>query len=116
MIQQLSLFAEPTIENVTIEWIYDFLTRNLPQLLWQYEEMIDGSKGIVQKKNKKISISVDIGKFSDTVTWVNSKKYIGINAQKNYGDYNGVGMPITSIEEFKEQIYKICEEYNGVNK
>lgn len=101
--QQLDLFT-PNIKEVTIEWLFEYCQKLDKNFKREYC-VVRGDSLKLEKKGKwelKISLS---NFYSDTPI----KEFISLSYQKKYGDYNGVGIPISSVQEFKEQIKKALE-------
>lgn len=112
--QQLNLFSpiEPKWQHITIDWLFDFLNNQYPEMKFCIDcnVLSDGTPVIRQNLHKKIICSFYIGRFDDCVTWAKNRNFIGADYGKCFGDWGRTSYPIDSMEEFREQLPFIIEQ------
>lgn len=112
--QQLKLFTpvEPEWQDITIEWLFDFLNNQYPEMKFFIDRKTsyDGTPYIRQNLHKKIVCQFYIGKFDKCVEQAKNPNYIGVAYGKCFGNWGQTSCPIDSMEEFKELLPHIIEE------
>ena len=107
---QLSLFAPefPEWKNITIEWLFNYLSMLYPEMKFQLEKYIDWNDEecchIIQTAFKKVELTFDIGEYDDCVTWNKNKNYVGCGTMQKYGHWSGMGETYDCWEDFKERV------------
>ena len=104
---QLKLFTSefPEWKNITIEWLYDYLTSLYPEMnfkLVKKENYFDTNKyfSIEQTVYKKVELKFSIGEYNQCVTWCKNRNYISCYSMKLFGDWAGHGETFDNMEDF----------------
>lgn len=123
---QLSLFSnleKPSLEALTIEWLFDFLKLQHPEMKFVLKKDFEGENTILQTLHKKVKLEFHLGRYSHNAVCYPNQKYIGCNLQKYFGHYEGIAESYRSLEEFEEifplrieSCKKSIEEYKNQYK
>lgn len=116
---QLNLFSppEPAWEDITIEWLFNYLNSQYPEMKFTTKEHVGWSKfiKITQNMHNRIELYLYVGKHDkDAVTDNKGLIYIGYSYGKEYGDYHHRCGSIDSMEELKKELpifIKKCKDY-----
>lgn len=108
---QLSLFVNlmPKWEDVTMEWLLNYLQHQFPEMKFHYNKRFNHSY-ISQGISNKVELDFNIGKYDKCVTNRRSRYYIGCQTQKKFGDWHGRGETFDHMEEFIAMAEKRVEE------
>ena len=104
--QQLNLFTPsfPEWKNVTIEWLFDYVSSLYPEIKFEciQKEDYDGNKEFVIQQTifKKAKLEFYLGEYDDDVYWVKNKNYIGCNTEKHFDNWCGMSETYACMEDF----------------
>lgn len=119
---QLSLFSinEPNFYDLTLNWLAEYLNTHYPEMKFKIYKYFDEDV-IGQTLSNKITFQFSIvDKNDDDKFWSRKeKRYISVNANKKYGDFEGFGYGLDSIEEFKTELNILiprCKEWIAQSK
>lgn len=108
---QLKLFTPelPEWKNITIEWLYDYLTFLYPEMkfkLIEKENYFDKNKyfSIEQTAYKKVELQFSLGEYAQCVTTCKNRNYISCSSMKLYGSYAGHGETYDNMEDFIKSV------------
>ena len=100
---QLKLFNPglPEWKNITIEWLYDYLTSLYPEMNFQYGEGVDeGEKIVKQTAYKKVKLDFGLGIYAESVDWVKNRNFISCHSEQEFGHWSGMGETYDNMEDF----------------
>lgn len=106
--QQQSLFTPslPEWQNVTIEWLFEYITCLYPEMKFKCFETynFDGEKSITIKQAafKKIQLDFGIGEYDKCVDWCKNRNYVFCHTGQEFGNWSGSGETWDCMEEFLE--------------
>ena len=108
--QQLNLFTPslPEWKNITIEWLFDYISSLYPEMKFACieKEDYDGNKEIVIQQSifKKANLEFSLGEYDECVDWVKNKNYIGCSTEKFFGNWGGMIETYDCMENFIESL------------
>ncbi len=104
---QLNIFSinEPDFYDLTLNWLVEYLNIHYPEMKFKIYEYF-GEMVVGQTQSSKIVCQFNIvDKDKNDKFWRRKqKRYIGISARKKYGDFEGMGCGLDSIQEFKTEL------------
>ena len=109
---QLKLFSptEPEWENITLEWLFEYLNSYYPELKFIIDKDYDGRViGIEQSVCKKVRLQFYIARYDKCVPGRAGKKFIGGSSERYFGPYCGQTFGFDSMEELKEMLPRRIE-------
>lgn len=113
--KQLKIFQveEPAWSEITIDWLFEYLQTEYPEMKFELLTYANGSNEIRQTFTKKARCSFSINKDADLTIWKNSV-LVHLGVQKTYGNYCGMGEAVNSMDKFKERLpiyINSCKEH-----
>lgn len=111
---QLSLFApaEPEWENITLEWLFEYLNTHYPELKFKIEKDYDGKDTwIEQSICKKVRLYFYVDRYDKdcVIPGYAGKKFIGGASERLFGAFSGQSIGFDSMEELKNLLPRRVE-------
>lgn len=116
---QLNLFNKrlPNWSDITIEWLFEYLTSLYPEMKFKLfeEEDYDGNRDFCIKQTafKKVKFEFYLDEFCSSVTWCRNRNYISCTTEQEFGNWSGMSAPIDNMEDFLKLLpilIKGCKE------
>lgn len=108
---QLSLFnLQPEWENITDEWLIDYMNRLYPDLKFIYVD--DAYNKIRQSRYNKVDFSLKVGHDAPLDIWQN-KTLVYLSIESRIGPYQGVGLACNNFDDLTEQLEKLYKTFKS---
>ena len=114
------LTQEPEWNDITLDWLQDYITRYSDlsfkrKEMWSYynpqtdkEEMIEEIECVI--KNVILSFHISIVDIKEYIWWKNPV-LVHIDLHKTKGDYEGLGFAVDNMKDFRNGLIDIVEKF-----
>ena len=114
------LTQEPEWNDITLDWLQDYITRYSDlsfkrKEMWSYynpqtdkEEMIEEIECVI--KNVILSFHISVIDIKEYIWWKNPV-LVHIDLNKRKGDYEGLGFAVDNMKDFRNGLIDIVEKF-----